>query len=167
MSTDSSEQLLIPLTFPPLLSPIVESHSCNICYSDLSNNMVQTPCNHYYCSSCFFKWMRESQTCPDCRKLLVEDSHIESLITERKEELVIINKDITSQYNIFRFLRRDTDTLDKENAELLREKRELEYLVNTKKMELGDLKREKKAIKSSIRHINSYRQDLEELDSGS
>jgi DNA repair exonuclease SbcCD ATPase subunit len=111
--------------------------------------------------------MRESQTCPDCRKLLVEDSHIESLITERKEELVIINKDITSQYNIFRFLRRDTDTLDKENAELLREKRELEYLVNTKKMELGDLKREKKAIKSSIRHINSYRQDLEELDSGS
>ena len=172
MSTDSTEQLLIPLTFPPLLSPlpppVVESpYSCNICYSDLSNNMVQTPCNHYYCSSCFFKWMRESQTCPDCRKLLVEDSHIESLITERKEELVIINEDIASQYNIFRFLRRDTDTLDKENAGLLREKRELEYLVNTKKMELNDLNREKRAIKSSIRHINNYRRDLEELDSGS
>ena len=126
--------------------------------------MVRTPCKHYYCSDCFFRWMRESQTCPNCRKLLVEDSHIETLIAERKEELISLTKDLESQYNIFRFLRQDTDSLDKDNSKLLRKKRELEYLVSTKKMELEDLAREKRAIKRSIRSINNYRNDLERLN---
>ena len=108
--------------------------------------------------------MRESQTCPNCRKLLVEDSHIETLIAERKQELISLNEDLESQYNIFRFLRRDTDSLDKDNSKLLRKKRELEYLVSTKKMELEDLAREKRAIKRSIRSINNYRNDLERLN---
>ena len=78
-------------------------YECNICYKSLTNNMVRTPCKHYYCSNCFFRWMRESQTCPNCRKLLVEDSHIETLIAERKQELISLNEDLESQYNIFRF----------------------------------------------------------------
>ena len=139
-------------------------YECNVCYKRLTNNMVRTPCKHYYCSDCFFRWMRESQTCPNCRKLLVEDSHIETLIAERKEELISLTEDLESQYNIFRFLRRDTDSLDKDNSKLLRKKRELEYLVSTKKMELEDLAREKRAIKRSIRSINNYRNDLERLN---
>lgn len=139
-------------------------YECNICYKSLTNNMVRTPCKHYYCSDCFFRWMRESQTCPNCRKLLVEDSHIETLIAERKQELISLKEDLESQYNIFRFLRRDTDSLDKDNSKLLRKKRELEYLVSTKKMELEDLAREKRAIKRSIRSINNYRNDLERLN---
>jgi len=142
----------------------MSSNSCNICYCDLSDNMVKTPCSHYYCSDCFFKWMRESQTCPNCRKLLVQDSHIESLISERQDELMILNDNIASQYNIFRFLRRDTKTLEKENKVLSRKKRELEYLVSTKEMELDDLDREKNSIKRSIKSINNFRRDLEELD---
>ena len=144
--------------------PPIEENSCNICYCDLSDNMVRTPCNHYYCSSCFFKWMRESQTCPNCRKLLVQDSHIEALIAERQSELMVLNGDIASQYNIFRFLRRDTKTLEKETKDLSRKKRELEYLVSAKEIELDDLEREKKSIKRSIKSINNFRRDLEELD---
>ena len=139
-------------------------YECNVCYKSLTNNMVRTPCKHYYCSDCFFRWMRESQTCPNCRKLLVEDSHIETLIAERKEELISLNEDLESQYNIFRFLRRDNDSLDKNNSKLQRKKRELEYLVSTKKMELEDLGREKRAIKRSICYINNYRNDLERLN---
>tara|TARA_B110000967_G_C18673097_1_gene454097 strand:- start:340 stop:708 length:369 start_codon:yes stop_codon:yes gene_type:complete len=111
--------------------------------------------------------MRESQTCPNCRKILVVDSHIETLIVERKVELISISEDINSQYNIFRFLRRDIDKLDMDNAKLLRKKRELEYLVSTKKMELEDLGREKRAIKRSIHSINNYRDDLERLNNDS
>ena len=161
MTSNSSNEHSTRITPEP---PPMEENSCNICYCDLSDNMVKTPCSHYYCSSCFFKWMRESQTCPNCRKLLVQDSHIEALIVERQSELMVLNGDIASQYNIFRFLRRDTKTLEKENNGLSRKKRELEYLVSTKEMELDDLHREKKSIKRSIKSINNFRRDLEELD---
>ena len=150
---------------PPLHTDTI--YECNICYKSVTNDMVRTPCNHYYCSDCFFRWMRESQTCPNCRKILVVDSHIETLIVERKVELISISEDINSQYNIFRFLRRDIDKLDMDNAKLLRKKRELEYLVSTKKMELEDLGREKRAIKRSIHSINNYRDDLERLNNDS
>jgi len=86
------------------------------------------------------------------------------LISERQDELMILNDNIASQYNIFRFLRRDTKTLEKENKVLSRKKRELEYLVSTKEMELDDLDREKNSIKRSIKSINNFRRDLEELD---
>ena len=147
--------------------PTETIYECNICYKNLTNDMVRTPCKHYYCSGCFFRWMRESQTCPNCRKLLVVDSHIETLIVERKVELISISEDVNSQYNIFKFLRRDIDKLDTDNANLLRKKRELEYLVSTKKMELEDLSREKRAIKRSIQSINNYRNDLERLNNDS
>ena len=43
--------------------------SCNVCYTDLTGeNIVNTPCGHNFCTTCFFKWMKEKTNCPCCRK---------------------------------------------------------------------------------------------------
>lgn len=52
-----------------------EFGECAICYTELTTkNTVATPCNHLFCSKCFFKWLHESKTCPMCRKNYVEYS---------------------------------------------------------------------------------------------
>ena len=44
-------------------------NQCAVCYDELTiENAVVTPCKHKFCSDCFFKWLKESNTCPLCRK---------------------------------------------------------------------------------------------------
>ena len=45
--------------------------TCGVCYEELCvENTVATLCNHLFCKKCFFKWLKESKTCPLCRKKL-------------------------------------------------------------------------------------------------
>jgi len=45
-----------------------EEKTCAICYDVLNtSNCVATECKHHFCNKCFFKWLRESDTCPMCR----------------------------------------------------------------------------------------------------
>ena len=41
---------------------------CCVCYDVLNlENSVVTPCNHFFCSGCFFRWLQTKDTCPMCR----------------------------------------------------------------------------------------------------
>ena len=45
---------------------------CSVCYTDLTlGNCVITDCNHEFCNTCFFRWMKTNQTCPCCRKKFI------------------------------------------------------------------------------------------------
>ena len=45
-----------------------DSDTCCVCYNHTSYlNIVNTPCNHNVCSTCFFRWIRTNPTCPMCR----------------------------------------------------------------------------------------------------
>tara|TARA_Y100000589_G_C27143091_1_gene625602 strand:- start:1087 stop:1578 length:492 start_codon:yes stop_codon:yes gene_type:complete len=47
------------------------NESCNVCYIKLEvSNSIITPCNHYFCSKCFFRWLLINNTCPMCRAKL-------------------------------------------------------------------------------------------------
>jgi len=141
------------------------NHECNICYKDLTEKMVCTPCNHYYCTGCFFKWMNESSTCPNCRKILASQPETDTLLVEREELLNTLNDNIASQFNLFRFLRRDTGKIDRENRKISMRKHELEYMVSKKKMELEDLNAEKKQLKRSLKSMINYRRDWSDIES--
>ena len=47
---------------------------CQICYEILESNIniCITKCRHRFCSQCIFTWIRKNQTCPVCRKNLLE-----------------------------------------------------------------------------------------------
>tara|TARA_B100001063_G_scaffold46797_1_gene40571 strand:+ start:24 stop:1142 length:1119 start_codon:yes stop_codon:yes gene_type:complete len=52
-----------------------QAKTCGVCYEELCvENTVATLCNHLFCKNCFFKWLKESKTCPLCRKNYVDYS---------------------------------------------------------------------------------------------
>lgn len=41
---------------------------CSICHNQINKDKsVYTECGHRFCSKCFFTWMKENTTCPNCR----------------------------------------------------------------------------------------------------
>jgi len=41
---------------------------CSICHNQINKDKsVYTECGHRFCSECFFTWMKENTTCPNCR----------------------------------------------------------------------------------------------------
>lgn len=52
---------------------------CSVCYTDLTlGNCVITDCNHEFCNTCFFRWMKTNQTCPCCRKKFISPIDMEA-----------------------------------------------------------------------------------------
>ena len=42
--------------------------TCGICHNTINKDKsVLTSCNHRFCTSCFFTWMKEKTNCPYCR----------------------------------------------------------------------------------------------------
>jgi hypothetical protein len=55
----------------------------------------QMPCNHMYCESCLFQWLRQNNTCPLCRK------EIEAEVTEaQQQEANVTNIPLFGMVNI-------------------------------------------------------------------
>ena len=68
---------------------------CAVCYEELTvDNSVNTPCKHTFCSKCFFKWLKESNTCPLCRN---------NYTRYQKWDYENINMDtVTHEFSMFR-----------------------------------------------------------------
>ncbi len=102
--------------------------SCSVCYNELNVlNMSVTPCGHYYCSSCLFRWMNEKNTCAMCR-----------------QELYVPKIDMTT-------LRRDTRRAVRYHSNLQR--RILDMEMNKMKIEDETRKIVKKANLSLARQV--------------
>lgn len=64
---------------------------CSVCYTDLTlGNCVITDCNHEFCNTCFFRWMKTNQTCPICRKKFISPIDMEA----HWEEIGEVNRDL-------------------------------------------------------------------------
>jgi magnesium-transporting ATPase (P-type) len=46
-------------------------NECSICIEINYNQVIITDCNHEFHEKCLFEWMKNSPTCPICRKQLV------------------------------------------------------------------------------------------------
>jgi len=78
--------------------------TCSICYTDLDiKNTVVTPCDHLYCSKCFFKWLGRKETCALCRRTLLTNKVVE----ERFEEILNVQRDLVENYRYRRVLNED------------------------------------------------------------
>src|SRR6056300_905506 len=91
-----------------------------ICYTELTaKTTVATPCNHLFCSKCFFKWLHESKTCPMCRKNYIEYSKWDY---ERPFE-----DELTHEFKLFRdIISRSSDAL----TERYKKKKRLDDAIN-------------------------------------
>ncbi len=56
--------------------------TCTICHNEINmEKSVYTNCEHRFCTSCFFTWMRRNPNCPNCRNKFI------SLNDDAQEEL--------------------------------------------------------------------------------
>jgi len=82
-----------------------EDKQCGICYLDLTvGNSVATPCNHLFCSICFFTWLGRKETCALCRAVVLSNTLVDERLTEisliedeagvYREQLRLLNKKV-------------------------------------------------------------------------
>jgi hypothetical protein len=80
--------------------------SCSICFEDIRfDNMIITPCSHFFCDMCLFSHIKLSETCPICRSYCSHIYVVERITRERlgffiefpKTEEVIQNEIIYQQ----------------------------------------------------------------------
>jgi len=82
----------------------VGEQECGICYTDLNDkNTVITPCNHAYCSTCFFKWLGRKETCALCRKVLLSDTMVEERLTDLQD----VQTELMENYRCLRVLKKN------------------------------------------------------------
>lgn len=132
--------------------------TCNVCYINLDiENSVKTSCNHYYCSSCFFRWLLTNNTCPVCRNDFCNRSINREEMENYSLELIeiLLKGEEISTRNI---------ELIKKNRDLLLEKAQSKELLETykdlQKKELELLSRMGKEIESSREKIIENRRQL-------
>ena len=97
--------------------------SCCICSEDLTlDTVINTQCGHQFCKDCFWKWMKNKNTCPLCRKDILfnddelrEQRHMQELLDHRSS----IVKQVEESYdtkekldNRIRRLRKERDNLE-------------------------------------------------------
>lgn len=54
--------------------------NCSICFDKLENNILKTPCDHYFHQNCLDEWIAKNlnnkeQNCPICRKVFNIDNN--------------------------------------------------------------------------------------------
>lgn len=123
---------------------------CLICSDELTiKNIVNPECGHSTCKECFWKWTKQKNSCPFCRKSLLCDDdelkdiqHMKGLLEHRTR----IVRQVEEAYQ-------ENDELHRKKCELKRGIVHLNKNLNTKKQQ-GD------AIAKSIRELRATRNQI-------
>ena len=148
--------------------------TCGICYTDLTTkNTVVTPCNHSYCSTCFFAWLGRKDTCALCRQTLLSNTIAE----ERFETLQAVQNDLLANYRYRRVLKKNIKKMKKNEKILtdnvlilqsrqIRIRELLDETTETCRQTIADsiaLKEAAENQQGTLQLLNSYKQEWDDL----
>ena len=123
---------------------------CLICSEELTiKNIVNPECGHSTCKDCFWKWTKQKNSCPFCRKsLLCDDDELKDIQHMRGllEHRTRIVRQVEEAYQ-------ENDELHRKKQGLKRGIIHLNKTLNTKKQQ-GD------AIAKSIRELRATRNQI-------
>ncbi len=109
--------------------------NCAICLKEIDiNKAVLTPCDHRFCSGCFFKWIYLKKTCPLCRRILIAEAN-----TEEKEELDYLLELSQEEISYINRLREKIEEKQDKIQELNSELELLEQIKTERKNEIDKL----------------------------
>ena len=136
----------------------VNAVQCAVCYTDLTlGNCVITDCNHEFCNTCFFRWMKTKQTCPCCRKKFISPIDMEEHWNELSEE----NRDLMRENQTLRRLERTLNSRVKVANEKLVETKAQSKRACLRMARINNLINEnvndfKDCMDKELTNINSY-----------
>ena len=123
---------------------------CLICSEELTmKNIVNPECGHSTCKKCFWKWTKQKNSCPFCRKsLLCDDDELKDIqhmrgLLEHRTRIV-----------------RQVEEAYQENDELHRKKRELKRGIVQLNNTLNAKKQQGDAIAKNIRELRETRNQI-------
>ena len=123
---------------------------CLICSDELTiKNIVNPECGHSTCKKCFWKWTKQKNSCPFCRKsLLCDDDELKDIqhMKELLEHRTRIVRQVEEAYQ--------------ENDELHRKKRQMKRAIIQLNSNLNSKKQEGDAIAKNIRELRATRNQI-------
>lgn len=150
-----------------------EELTCSVCYGELTlKNLVMTSCDHTYCNTCFFRWLRTNNTCAMCRKdFLNDDLQRDTLGTLSIElyDLHLRSKELMEKnVNLIKETRRLNKEIDRKDKELKQKikldskynKKIQESKYNYKKLEIKKIDLLKKIRILRLKKINEKAKKL-------
>lgn len=123
---------------------------CLICSEELTiKNIVNPECGHSTCKECFWKWTKQKNSCPFCRKsLLCDDDELKDIqhmkgLLEHRTRIV-----------------RQVEEAYQENDELHRKKRELKRGIITLNDRINFKKQQGDKLAKNVRELRETRNQI-------
>lgn len=130
---------------------------CAICQNNIDyKKSVLTSCNHYFCSTCFFRWMEKKADCPVCRKVFREQTNYD--IEVEREILEQLEGEVRDYTNLVDELREQAFNIEYKRNSMLKICYEMDETIKNKKQEFNKLTDE---IRNLVNTRTSLSQDIQ------
>ena len=120
----------------------ISSKTCSICM-ELMTNPIMIECTHIFCGGCLFKWLKNNNSCPYCRKSINsmdkligivndnnddENNNKQEILSKEDTLLKIINEKPEGRFLIFS---KNENSFEKIKTELIKNNYKYELLKGT------------------------------------
>lgn len=130
---------------------------CAICQNDIDyKKSVLTSCNHYFCSTCFFKWMEKKADCPVCRKVFRKRTNYD--IEREQEILEELEAEVRDYTSLVEQLTEQAFNIEFKRNSMLKSCYELDEVINKKKEEFNTISND---VNKLINNRNNVRNDIQ------
>jgi hypothetical protein len=130
---------------------------CAICQNDIDyKKSVLTSCNHYFCSTCFFRWMEKKADCPVCRKVFRDKTNYD--IEVERDILEQLEYEVRDYTNLVEELREQAFNMEYKKNTLVKTCFNLDENIKIKKTEFNNIVNE---INSLVSRRNTVKNDID------
>ena len=128
---------------------------CSVCYCELTiKNIVNTRCNHTFCSECFWKWTGNNNTCPMCRTGVVTNDSFNSEVTSLRASIYELTQEESNLYDKMELLRFESNRLEENVFELTT------FRKNPKKYMKKYMKKREKQLKEKEKQAKEQKTNV-------
>ncbi len=141
---------------------------CSICCGELTvKNIVNPECGHATCKECFWRWAKDKNSCPFCRKsLLKNDEEAQDIQQMRQllEHRTRIIRQVEEAYDEEENLKQKTNRLRRRLGNLEEAWEGAKSLVKKEEKKLEELKRVNGGAYQTLKHLQEQQKKVDEFN---
>ena len=141
---------------------------CSICCGELTvNNIVNPECGHATCKECFWRWAKDKNSCPFCRKsLLKNDEEAQDIQQMRQllEHRTRIIRQVEDAYDEEENLKQKANRLRRRLGNMEEAYEGSKSLVKKEKEKLEELKKANGGAYQTLKHLQEQQKALDEFN---
>ncbi len=141
---------------------------CSICCEELTvKNIVNPECGHATCKECFWRWAKDKNSCPFCRKsLLKNDEEAQDIQQMRQllEHRTRIISQVEEAYDEEENLKQKANRLRRRLGNMEEAYEGAKSLVKKEEKKLEELKRVNGGAYQTLKHLQEQQKALDEFN---